>query len=562
MMFYSLMRRNPLKLSGDRSAALDLARGRVLLISGMFALLYFILGIRAFDLGFIQAHNGDYKNNIALVQHSEAKSRGQILDRNGQIVAASLQMASLYSDPKLVANPEKLAQGLSAIFPALAYGKLLQNLQSSKRFVWIKRNITPVEQAAVLELGDPSLAFIYGQKRVYPNKNGVAHLAGYTNIDGQGIAGLELGFNGLLNAGQDVTISLDVRLQHILRRELQDSITTFNAKGGAGVIMDAHTGEVLAGVSLPDFNPHKAGAAKSNQRFNRLMMGVYELGSVFKIFSTAAFLETHNVPMNTTFDARDPIKIGRFTINDYHAESRILTVPEVFMYSSNIGSAMMGQAVGGERLQKFYHDLGLLSALDFEVSEVAKPLTPERWGEIATMTASYGHGIATTPLQVASAVASIVNGGYAVSPTLIKNIAPPSRQKIRIISEETSQKMRQLMRLTVSDGTGGNAFAAGYDVGGKTGTAEKPSAGKYDKAKLISSFAAAFPMEDPRYVIFVAVDEPKGNKQSFNYATAGWVAAPVVANIVKSMAAVLNIAPDNTPDKTINPLKQYVAVKG
>lgn len=569
MMFYHMMRRNPLQLSGDRSAALDLARGRLVLMGGFFVILYCLLAIRTLDLGFIQARTWEEVHAAELVTTSpptETARRGQILDRNGEIIATSLTMASLYADPKLISDPKNAAQKLSEIFPSLTYGKALQNLQSKRRFVWIKRNIDPAQQDAVLELGEPGLGFRYKQKRVYPLKNSAAHLTGYTNIDGHGLSGIEASFNQLLTKGQDVALTIDIRLQHILRREIESAMENFNAKGGVGVILNAKTGEVLGGVSLPDFNPHATGTAKNNQRFNRLTMGVYELGSVFKIFSTAAFLETHNLPMSTTFDAREPLKAGRFTINDYHAEDRILTVPEVFMYSSNIGSAMMGQAVGPERLKQFYDDLGLLAPMDIEIAEIARPLVPKPWGEISTMTASYGHGLATTPLQVAAAVATVVNGGYIVSPSLVRP-APSSqssspKKELRIISEESSLKMRQLMDLTVTDGTGKSAAVAGYQVGGKTGTAEKSIAGGYDKKKLISSFIAAFPMDDPQYVVFVAVDEPKGNKASFGYATGGWVAAPAVAKIIKSMAAILNIPARHRPESYVSPLKQYVAVKG
>lgn len=568
MMFYRMMRRNPLQLCGDRSAALDLARGRLVLMGGFFVILYCLLAIRTLDLGFIQARTADDSHTGPAITASlpiEASRRGQILDRNGEIIATSLTMASLYADPKLISDPKNAAQKLSEIFPALSYGKALQKLQSKKRFVWMKRDIDPAQQDAVLELGEPGLAFRYNQKRVYPLKNSMSHLAGYTNIDGQGLSGLELSFNPMLAKGEDITLSIDIRLQHTLRREIEKAMIDFDAKGGVGVILNAKTGEVLAGVSLPDFNPHATGAAKNNQRFNRLTMGVYELGSVFKIFSTAAFLETHNLPMSTTFDAREPLKAGRFTINDYHAEDRILTVPEVFMYSSNIGSAMMGQAVGPERLKQFYDDLGLLAPMDLEIAEIARPLVPKPWGEVSTMTASYGHGLATTPLQVAAAVATVVNGGYVVSPTLVRSVAQPSspnQKEIRIISEESSRKVRQLMELTVIEGTGKSAAVPGYRVGGKTGTAEKSVAGGYDRKKLISSFVAAFPVDDPQYIVLVAVDEPKGNKESYGYATGGWVAAPAVARIIKSMAAVLNIPARHRPDHYVSPLKQYVAVKG
>lgn len=566
MMFYRMMRRNAAQITGDRSAMLDLARGRLVLLSSFFAVLYMVLAVRAFDLSVMQANfwRGEDTSITALADNAPAAHRGSIYDRAGNLLAASLDMASLYADPHLIAAPEETARGLVDIFPDMSYGKTLQNLQSKKRFVWIERNITPRQQEAVMQLGEPGLAFRYEQKRVYPQKNELAHLVGITNIDGRGLSGIERSFDRMLAGGQDVKLSVDIRLQHALHREVQRAMDDFTALGGAGVIMDVKTGEVLAGVSLPDLDPHQPGLSNAAAHFNRLTLGVYELGSVFKIFSTAAFLETHdNVPMSTTFDAREPIKVGRFTISDYHAEERILTVPEVFMVSSNIGSAMMGQAVGGHRLQQFYSDLGLLSPLDVEIAETASPLVPNRWGDIATMTASYGHGVAVTPLHVAAAVATVVNGGYLVEPTFIHREGRAQKTaQISVMSEETSYKMRELLRLVVTDGTGKNADVPGYRIGGKTGTAEKSGAGGYQSKKLISSFVGAFPINDPRYVVFIAVDEPHGNKKSYGYATAGWVAAPAVQRVVRAMASILNLKPDYDAPSYEHPLRQYIAAEG
>ena len=564
MMFYRQMRYNAAKIHGDRSAALELARGRLVVISTFFALIYMVLAVRAFDLALIQGSILPPHNEIATIATPQTDDipRGRILDRNGRLMASSLQMASLYADPVLISDPKATAKALIKIFPGLSYGKTLQNLQSKKRFTWIKRNINPADQMAIMEIGEPGLAFQYEEKRIYPQKNSAAHLTGYTNIDGQGLSGLERSFDQLLAQGQDITLTLDVRLQHALHREVARAIDEFSAKGAAGVIMNANTGEILAGVSLPDFNPHEAGNASGDQRFNRLTQGVYELGSVFKIFSTAAFLETHDVPMNTTFDARESLKVGRHTISDYHAEDRILTIPEVFMHSSNIGSAMMGQAVGGDRLQQFYRDLGLFDTLDIEIAESAAPLGPSIWREINTLTASYGHGIAVTPIHVASSVATTVNGGYQVRPTLIKREHEPGEVRTRILSENTSHKLRQLLSLTVEEGTGSNAKLTGYAIGGKTGTAEKSVKGGYSKDKLISSFVGTFPADNPEYVIFIAIDEPKGNTQSYGYATGGWVAAPAVSRVIGSIVAIMGIPPEPKSMKRAHPLKQYISVKG
>ncbi len=572
MLFYRIMRRNALKLDGDRSSVLGFARGRIVLLSSFFALIYMMLAVRAFDVSIVQGYFWHSPSAAAIEgavsskkqsAHKSNHNRGTIVDRNGNALAMSLEMASLYADPKLIENPQTVSRGLVQVFPELSYKKTLARLQSKRRFVWVKRNITPKQQKAVMYLGDPGLGFRYEPRRVYPNKNMFSHIVGMTDIDNVGLSGIERSFDKKLLTGADVKLTLDVRFQHALRRELQASIDEFEAIGGAGVILDARSGAVLAGVSLPDFNPHEPGLAKSTQMFNRLTGGVYELGSVFKIFSTAAFLETHDVPMSTSFDATEPLKIGKYRISDYHAQKRNLTIPEVFIHSSNIGSALMAQEVGGERLRNFYRDAGLLDSLDIEVAEIAKPLVPDIWGEIATMTASYGHGIATTPLQVASAIASVVNGGLIVRPHLIQSAVDGDRiVRARIVSETTSYKMRELLRLNGMQGSGKKALVKGYKVGGKTGTAEKPGVGGYDRKRLISSFAGVFPSDDPQYVIYVALDEPKGNKKTYGYATAGWVAAPAVGRIVRAIGSFMDIEPSYDPEGYVSPLQQYVSEEG
>ncbi len=564
MMFSRAMRRNSIKINGERGASIEQARGRLVFLSGCFVLVYAVLAVRAVDLTLVSggARSQSYAMN-AQVKTVPLILRADIKDRNGVMIATTLKTASLYADPKLISDREAAASALVEIFPDLTYGNVLETLQSKKRFAWVRRNITPNEQYAVLEIGEPGLDFRYENRRIYPHGELLAHIAGYTNVDNKGLAGVERSFNALLDEGKPLTLTIDVRLQHALKREIERAMDEFTAKGGMGVIMDAKNGEVLAGVSLPDFNPHQFDKAPANEMFNRLTLGVYELGSVFKIFSTAAFLETHNVPMGTVFDVREPIKRGRFTINDYHGENRLLTIPEVFMYSSNIGSAMMGESVGTKALRDFYSDLGLLDAMDIEIGEVARPLVPKPWGEVHTLTAAYGHGIATTLLQATSAIASVINGGTLVQPQLVldQQQGHKPHSSLRVVSEDTSQKIRQMMRLVVTDGTGKKAEVQGYDVGGKTGTAEKSSARGYDSDRLISSFAAAFPIDDPQYVIFIAIDEPKGNKTSWNYATGGWVAAPAVARVITSMASILGIKPNHQHAANDNELKQYVSAR-
>jgi len=550
-------------LSGDLSTSLALAHGRIVLLSGFFMLAYILLFVRVFDLSVLQAQT--YRSEPSGPKQVAEKSvkRARILDRNGTLLATTLQVPSLFADPYLISSPVQTAKGLVRIFPELTYGDALQKLQGGGRFVWLARDVTPAQQEAVLALGEPGLGFSHEGRRIYPQGDLAAHIIGYAGVDNQGLAGIERSFDNLLLSGESLALSIDVRLQHVLKRELSGAVEKFEAKGGAGVIMDVNSGEILAGVSYPAFDPHQPAKGGAARLFNRLTLGVYELGSVFKIFSTAAFLDTKNVPMSTKFDASEPIKIGRFTINDYHAENRILSLPEVFMHSSNIGSAMMGRAIGDEVLYNFYRDIGLLTPMEIEVPEIGRPLVPDPWREVNTLTAAYGHGLATTPLQVASAVASIVNGGYLVEPTFIKSESnAPRKTDLRVISQETSHRMRQLLRLVVTDGTGGKADVPGYLVGGKTGTAEKSGANGYDRDRLISSFIAVFPMDKPQYAVFVLVDEPKGQKRSFGYATGGWVAAPAVARVITSMASILGIPPRHIrPEDDLGAsLKRYVEV--
>lgn len=568
MIFQRAARRKATKMVAERSEALEQARGRLIMIGGFFLLAYTLMAARAVDLSVVQS--GLYMGGLEQV-HVEAPAsdlrRADIVDRNGVLLATTLKTTSLYADSKLISAPKATAERLVQVFPDLSFGDVLQDLQSGKRFVWVKRRILADEQEAVLQIGEPGLVFQEEYQRVYPHGPLASHLVGYSNVDNAGLAGVERGFDQYLSESDEpLMLTIDYRLQHALRRELARAMDEFRGIGAMGVVMDVTNGEILAGVSLPDFDPHLAGSADDDHLFNRLTLGAYELGSVFKIFSTAAFLETHNVPMSTTFDATQPIKIGRFQINDYHAEDRILTIPEVFMYSSNIGSALMGQAVGDKRLKGFYKDLGLLDRLDFEIKEVARPMVPNPWREVSTLTASYGHGVATTPLQTATAVASIVNGGTLVKPKIVKNQKPSASRKsheVGIVSPETAHRMRQLMRLVVTDGTGSKADVEGYRVGGKTGTAEKIVNGRYEKKKLISSFVGAFPMDAPRYVIFAAVDEPKGHKKTFGYATGGWVGAPAVARVVLSMASILGIPATPVPEERElgASLKQFVSVK-
>lgn len=558
-------RKMRMKIDGTRGSALDMVRGRLVIVSAAFALLYILIAARMFDLTILQGElQRDQMLSAAapIVAPEPEARRADIVDRNGVLLATSLQTPSLYADPAMVASPAQAARALSTALPDMRYDDVLQKLQRKGRFVWLKRNLTPEEQYKVLMIGEPGFAFRTENRRIYPQGELAAHMVGFTNVDGGGLAGVERSYNKLLAAGgKPLSLSLDIRLQHILRREITAQMKQFSGTGAAGIIMDVANGEILAAVSLPDFDPHAPSAADDAEIFNRMTLGVYELGSTFKLFSTAALLEKNGGRLDQTFDARESLVRGRFKINDYHAEKRVLTVPEVFMVSSNIGAALMGEYVGTEGLQEFYRDLGFLEPSPLTIDEVGKPLYPQPWRDLNTLTASYGHGIAVSPLQLATAAATVLGDGTLVTPTLV--LGGDSSQKkrdMRVISPQTAHRLRQLMRLVVTEGTGKGADVPGYRVGGKTGTAEQPGRGGYNRKKLISSFLGVFPSDEPRYIVYVMVQDPKGTAASHGYATGGWVGAPAVRNIVEAMGPMMGVKPMNpvtTPDVSAG-LKQYI----
>ncbi len=565
----SFFRDNRIKLNGTRRSSLDLARSRLVMLSAFFIFAYVIVAARAADLSIIQGAlqtNQEEDLYEKLTSTKQEKRRADIVDRNGVLLARSLKTSSLYADPVMVQDASKTAKELHKIFPDVSYGSLLQKLQTKKRFVWVKRNISPDQQAAILYLGMPGLNFKEEMRRIYPQGALAVHMVGTSGVDGQGLSGIEGSFNTLLDKESDaLQLTLDVRLQHIMKREIAKTIKKFKAKAGAGLIMDVENGEILAAVSLPDYEPQNYQNAKENEKFNRVSLGVYELGSSFKIFSTAAMIEKSDGVVSSSFDVRKPIKIGRFQIRDYHPEKRIMSLPEVFIHSSNIGSALMGQRIGSEGLKDFYNNLGLLTKPDFEIGEIGNPLSPKRWTEVNTLTASFGHGIAVSPLQLTRAAASIINGGELITPTIVKNKDVGEKTKtespIRVVSPQTSHRMRQLLRMVVTEGTGSKAEVDGFMVGGKTGTAEKPGKGGYNRKKLISSFLGAFPMDAPRYMVFVMVDEPQGTKETYGYATGGWVGAPTVARIISSMSSVTGIMPQKEKEPFEKSLKRYIKTK-
>ncbi len=530
-------------LEGNNKQALETGRNRLLVTGVMFMIAFISIAVRLIDLTAF-GPGGEPRIAHAIPSSAVAAGRADIVDRNGIILATSLPTASLYADPKDVMDPDEAADKLARVFPEINRNELLLKLKSRSRFVWISRNLTPKQQYAVNRLGIPGVSFQRGEQRVYPHGREAAHILGLTDVDGTGIAGVEKYFASTLNKSEEqLELSIDLRIQTMLRQELTASMIEFKAIGAAGVVLDVDTGEIISMVSLPDFDPNIPGSMRGTVGFNRSTKGVYEMGSTFKLFNTAMALDSGVVSIDDAYDASEPIRISRFTITDYHGKNRWLSVPEILVYSSNIGSAKMAMDVGS-KAQKFYLDqLGLLHQSALELPEIGQPQYPARWGDISTMTISYGHGVSVSPLQVADGVASLVNGGLRMPVTLLKHHGSTRPSGTRVLSEQTSKQMRALMRLVVTNGSGKQAAAKGYFVGGKTGTAEKQVNGRYAEKSLISSFVGAFPVDKPRFVILAMLDEPKGNKKTFNYATGGWVAAPVVSRMVSRIAALLGILP-------------------
>lgn len=540
-----------IELVGTRSRAVEIGRSRLAVATVMFAIAFLVIAGRLVDITLIEGP-GDLRVARTVVSEPTV-ARADITDRNGVILATSLPTRSLYADPALILDPSAAADRLVKVLPELDATDLRDRLAKPTRFVWIKRNLTPRQQAAVNALGVPGLAFVRAERRVYPHGALTAHVVGFTGVDNRGLAGVERRFDERLR-GEPVTLSLDIRVQHVVREELARAVATFKAVGGSALVMDVVTGELLSMVSLPDFDPHEPGRASEDQRFNRNTLGVYEMGSTFKVFTAAMALESGVVGINGGFDASEPLKVSRFTIRDYHAENRWLSVPEILLYSSNIGAAKMAMAVGGERQQRFFESLGLTRPLSVELSEIGDPMAPAKWREINMVTAAYGHGIAVTPLHLATGVAAMVNGGELRPATLVKHGPDSAIASHRVISPQTSSLMRAMLRLVVAEGTGRKADAPGYFVGGKTGTAEKTVNGRYVRKALISSFVGMFPSDDPRYLVLAMLDEPHGTEETFGYATGGWTAAPVVGSVVSRIGPMLGVVPRATggePEQTM-----------
>jgi cell division protein FtsI (penicillin-binding protein 3) len=550
-----------IRIEGDRKTAIETGRNRLMVAGALFTAAFAVIGIRVVDVS-VFSDNAEPRYTRSITKDEKNTGRADIVDRNGILMATSLNTASLFANPRLVLDPEQAALRLSTALPDINVKAIEKKLRSNRGFVWLRRHLTPRQQYAVNRLGIPALNFQREARRMYPLGPLASHALGFTDIDNKGLSGVERYFDKELRTRQDsMALSIDVRVQHVLEHELGRAMKEFRAIGAAGLVMDVNTGEIVAMSSLPSFDPNQPGAIPQDLRFNRTTLGVYEMGSTFKIFTTAMALDAGTVTLKGGYDATKPIRIARFTIKDFHAKKRWLSVPEIFMYSSNIGTVKMALDVGISGHQKFLSKLGMMKTVGVELSETGAPLSPNRWREINSMTISFGHGLAVSPLHLVAGVSSIVNGGIYRTPTLVRRSAADIPAGKRVISEETSLQMRRLMRLVVEQGTGRKAAAPGYLVGGKTGTAEKVSGRGYKRKALISSFVATFPMHKPRYVVLAMLDEAKGNKKTFGYATGGWVAAPVVGAVVRRIAPVLGLRPMKDTDTARDALTIDISAK-
>ncbi len=535
-------------IEGCSAQVLETGRTRLLAAGVVFAMAFLVVGWR---LVHIAAFSTGSEPRIAAAAPAATlrSGRADIVDRNGVVLATSLPTASLYANAKQVRDPEAVAARLVGVLPDLSRTEVAAKLATGRSFIWLKRNLTPRQHYRVNRLGIPGLYFEREQRRFYPHGSLTAHSVGFTDVDDRGLSGIERSFDEVLRGrGAPLALSLDLRVQYAMTEELSAAMTEFDAIGAAGMVMDVASGEVLAMVSLPSFDPERPGTAPADSRFNRASLGLYEMGSVFKIFTIAMALDEGVVTLEDGYDTSKPIRVARFTINDFHPKNRWLSVPEIFMYSSNIGAARMAMDTGTAAQRSFLERLGLTRPASIELSEVGTPMLPTPWREINTLTIAYGHGLAVSPLQFTNAAAAVVNGGEFHPPTLLKRAtdarsAGARSEGTRIMDRATSLKMRRLMRLVVRRGTGRKANAEGYLVGGKTGTADKLVGGRYARNTRIASFLGAFPMNAPRYVVFAMVDEPKGIKRTHGYATGGWVAAPVVRAVIERIGPMLGVAP-------------------
>ena len=516
------------------------AKRRTLFAISVFVFLFAVIIVRLAHIMIINGKDQSTRNYFP----PTIISRADIVDRNGIVIATSLPTVSLFAYPHEILDINEAVDKIASVFNEINKKELKKKIESSKKFLWIKRNLSPLQEQAVLNLGIPGLHFLKTERRVYPDKNLLSHVIGGTDVDNIGIAGIEKVFDDTLRESTNpLALSMDVKIQYAVHDELQKSIDEFHAIGGAAVVMNIATGEIISLVSLPDFDPNKKSDPKDKSRFNMVTSSAIEPGSSAKIFNTAMALETGKITPFTKFDARFPLKIGRFTIHDFKGKATFLSVEEILKYSSNIGSGRIAMAVGANQQKAFFKKIGMLDSVSCELIETQRPLFPHQWSEASAITIAFGHGIAVSPLHLITIFSGIMNDGILNDPTLLKheNRAPGKQ----IVSQKTSKLLKALIRLNVTEGTNKFAEVKGYCVGGKSGTAEKQKGGRYLKHSNYCGFIGAFPMTSPKYAVYVVLDEPKASAKTYGYATAGWNAAPTAGRIIKRIGPMLNVTVQN-----------------
>jgi cell division protein FtsI (penicillin-binding protein 3) len=534
----------------DRGAK---ARARVGLAIVVFAAIYTVIAARLVMFAVVADSHVVHR---VVSGDALATARPDILDRNGEVLATDVRVPSLYGEPRRLIDVDEAVELLTADLPDLDATELRERLSSKRGFVWLKRDITPEQQREIYRQGLPGIGFLNENKRSYPNGPEVSHLLGHVNIDNQGIAGMEKWLDGqglaalhLAGLATDrlqtpVQLAVDLRVQHVLRDELMAARAKFSAIAAAGLVLNVRTGEIVAMVSEPDYDPNNPHEALDPTRINRLTTGVYEMGSTFKAFTIAMALDSGKATLKSSFDAHNPLHFGKFDIHDFEPQQRALTVPEIFTYSSNIGAARMAMAVGIDGHKAFLKKMGQLDRLHTELPESAEPIVPKRWGELNTITIAFGHGLSVAPLQAAMGVAALMNGGVLIPPTFLKRTeAEAQALGTRVVKPETSLMMRYLMRLNVEKGTAAKAEVPGYYIGGKTGTADKVVFGRYSKTKVLTDFMAVLPADQPRYLLLVMLDEPRATPETHGFKTSGWNAVPTGGAVVARIAPLLGIEP-------------------
>lgn len=525
---------------------LEMARQRVFVAGSLVAVAYLLICGRLVDIMVLRSKSTTH----VISEQIATLPRADIVDRNGEILATHLVTASVYANPKVILNAREAAEKLAKVLPEVGFEVLYQRLSSSKGFVWLARHLPPKLQQAINQMGIPGVYLQKDHRRVYPYGKLASHVLGYCGIDNNGLAGIEKYFDTKLQKSNDpLKLSLDIRVQHIVYDEMSKAITEFNAIGGNAMVMDIQTGELIAMVSFPGFDPNQPGQGPQDATFNRNTLGVYEPGSTFKILNTAIALESGSATLNSRYDASHPINIGRFTITDFRGLNRVVTLTEAFIHSSNIAAIKISQEFGIETQKAYLKKFGIFNTAGLEIPEIGHPLIPATWRAATSMTVSYGYGISVTPLRLISTIGGVINNGILPQTTLLykdanqrENTLKENKARGLIISEKTSSIIRDLMRMTVKIGTSKKANVEGYQVMGKTGTAYKIQGKGYATGKARTTFfIGAFPHSSPKYIMLIMLDDPKPTKNTYGFATGGWTSTPTAGKIIERMGPILGL---------------------